>query len=169
MTPDWHAPLCDLLGRLAAAHEAWLGACREHGAALRTADTAGAARAQQAQQAAMQRIAELEHERRTLAEAAAATTLRRGDARPPTIDQLAARLTEPEAAALRERAASLRTLIEQVQREQAALKLASRTLAAHMEGLLRQVARRLGEQAAYGPPVRSAAMAGGPAALDVTL
>ncbi len=142
-------------------HEALLTAIAEHRAALTGADTARLGKTLDACADILERIAALEDERRAL--------LGEGEheARRTTIAEVAAGLDAPRRDRLTEMGARLKTLIERVRTEQAALGRAAESLASHMEGLIRQVAARLSNTGAYGRDGRVGEGAAVASALDV--
>lgn len=68
----------------------------------------------------------------------------------PTVSWIARSLPEPVRSRLVALAERLRELLARLHREHAALKEASSALAAHMEGLMRQLSRKLSHAGTYG-------------------
>lgn len=71
--------------------------------------------------------------------------------RTPSLSELARVLPEPDRTRVLTLAAQVRDRVEQVHRESASLRSAARTLAAHMEGLMRHVGRQLTSAGVYSP------------------
>lgn len=137
-----------LLDELIEAHETLLGAAVSHRAAIARADAAAMGESADRQAGELARIAALDHRRRQLS---APFATRDHGAKGPTIRDLAANLDEPERSGVIERADRLRGLVERVRREHGTVRAAAESLVAHMEGLMRQVARRLSHAGTYGP------------------
>lgn len=161
------AALEALLGELLAAqdrlHEVVVGQ-RE---AVRGADAAKA-EALGAQHARMVRVlSELEQRRREVtARAVRELGLPAGGAT-ATLSDLASRLPEPGRTRVMTLADRLKRKVEEVRAESATLRSAAKALAAHMEGLMRHVARHLGHAGTYSARGRMAASAAGASALDL--
>lgn len=68
-----------------------------------------------------------------------------------TLSELAAHLAEPERTRVGTLAGQVRARVEEVHRESASLRSAARSLAAHMEGLMRHVGRQLTGGGVYSP------------------
>lgn len=137
--------LTDLLG----AQRGLLDAVRAHRDAIRQADTRriGACVAEQGARLAC--IDALERERQALvAEVLAAQPA--GQARPLiTLSRLAEQASSPTREQMLVRAEEVRTAMRAVQDEQRLVRVVSAALGAHMEGLMRQVARRLSAAGVY--------------------
>lgn len=156
-----HAAVERIVGELVERHEALLPALAEHRAALTSADPARLGRSLEACADLLQAIAALEDERRLL--------LGEGEheKRRTTIAQIAAGLEEPRRRRLLELGGRLKGLIETARAEQAAIGRAAESLAAHMEGLIRQVAAKLSTTGAYGRDGRVGEGAAVMTALDI--
>lgn len=87
--------------------------------------------------------------------------------RTPTLSELAKHLAEPERTRVLTLAGQVRERMERVQRESASLRSAARTLAAHMEGLMRHVGRQLTSAGVYS--ARGQLTAGGSMAVALDL
>ena len=154
-----------LVTRLHSAHERWLDALTSHESAVRRADPAAMELAAGAGRAAMSEIAALEQERRAFVEGAIA----RGWRGPVTIGAMAASLDEPSRSRLEAAARSLRRAIVGVQRRAEVLGGAVHAMLGHVDGLMRQVARRLSHAGTYGRRGMVEASSGVAAAVDVRL
>ena len=85
----------------------------------------------------------------------------------PTLRQIALSLPEPQRTRLSGQAERLREMMERVQRESGTVRAATRSLLAHMEGLMRQVARSLSHAGTYGSGGRVQAAHAVVSSLDV--
>jgi hypothetical protein len=149
-----------LLKDLLAEHERLLALAGEHRAAIRGADAAALGECVKRQNQAVQRIAELETRRLTLAARMGAAPAPgvggRGvatavaGAERPTVTRLAASLTEPLRGRVMAIASRLREVLERLRKEHAALREAAGVLGAHMDGLMRQITGRLSHAGTYG-------------------
>lgn len=143
------------------AQEQLLHASREQGEALRRADLAALARADQRSASARDTLAALEARGRNALKLAGLPT--------GTLRDLCARLPEPARANALARADRVRALAETTLREQRRVGEAGRVLARHMQGLSQQVGRRLNHAGVYG---RHGGVGPGPviaSGLDMTL
>lgn len=151
-----------VLDAMIAEHERWLRTIGEHREAVAQADPRRAERCLSEQQACMASLADLESRReslvRELASKIPALASRTRQGQRISITEVLEHVPEGEREPLRERAERLRALIERTRREQETLRLATSALAAHMEGLVRQVTRRLQRAATYS--ARGIAFAG---------
>ncbi len=138
-----------VLEDLIAAHHRWLIVINDHRHALSRSDTKSCERCTLAQQQIMGEIAELETRRQDLLQIAALDHAR--TAEPFTITELAHHVAEPQRAKLLDAGDRLLTIIDQTRKAQQVLALAAGALAAHMEGLVRQVATKLQSAATYSP------------------
>ncbi len=139
--------LTDLLG----AHERLLAASIEQRQAVRGADPALVQRATQLQTESLHEIAALEDCRRELvADLTASMPRRAPGSGPVTLSELARMMPEPQRTRLVELASRVRICVERAADEQRTLRAATGSLVAHMEGLMRQVARRLSHAGTYG-------------------
>lgn len=118
-----------------------------HREALRRADGPVAQACAEEQDGCLRRLAELDRRRLALV---AASPARAGRAHSPTISELAETVAEPERTRLREKARSVRELMTRIRAEYQSIQLATRSLLAHMEGLMRQVGRQLSQSGTYG-------------------
>lgn len=126
----------------------------EHRAAIASADAANLARCVAAQQHAASELSTLESRRAAFLKSMG---LRQSAV---TLTQLAALAPAPRAAALTAAAARVRTLLADAARRRESVRLASLSLMAHMQGLLRQITRYLSDTKTYAPPHRLALSAG---------
>lgn len=146
------APIHEELGRLLSEfislHEKLLALTTQHHEAIRQADPVRCDRIMQIERATLAAIAELESRRQSLVKRAQ-TEIR---PQPPSVARLSdlARCA-PEAirGSLLEMSERLRTLVARVQEEQNLVRVVSRVLLAHMEGLMRQVASSLSHAGIY--------------------
>lgn len=146
-------PLCeelrDLLVALLARHEAMLRHTKLHHEAIRQADVRRCEQIVRDEQATLAAIADLELKRQSLV----ARAMREIVPTPKNLSRLSdialhcPDATRPE---LLELSARLRRTLENLQQEQNLLRVVSRVLMAHMEGLMRQVARSLSHAGTYG-------------------
>ena len=139
-----------VLEDLIEAHQRWLVTIGEHRAALSQSDAKSGERCTLAQQQIMGEIAELETRRQDLLQIAALDRSRIAG-EPLTVTELARQVGEPERARLLRTGERLRSIIEKTREEQKVLGMAAGALAAHMEGLIRQVATKLQSAATYSP------------------
>ncbi len=139
-----------VLEDLIEAHQRWLVTIGEHRAALSRSDAKSGERCTIAQQQIMGEIAEIETRRQDLLQIAALDGSRiAGEAL--TITELAQQIGEPARTRLLHTGERLLSIIEKTRKEQEILGLAASALAAHMEGLVRQVACKLQSAATYSP------------------
>lgn len=115
---------------------------------VRHADAGAVERATQAQARSLAALASLEPSRAALVNAAA-PLLRRSGRGPLTLRDLAAAAPEPQRTTLMQRAAALRTKAEHAREQIALVRSATSSLIAHMEGLMRHVARQLSHAGTY--------------------
>jgi hypothetical protein len=145
-----------LLQQLLDEHEQLLALAASHRAAIAGANPHALGECVQRQNEVVQRVAELEKRRLGLVARLADKMKPLGAGRTggvpdkPTISWIARSLPEPIRARLVALADRLRELLARLQKEHAALREASAALAAHMEGLMRQLARRLSHAGTYG-------------------
>ncbi len=135
------ARLDDLLTDLEREHETLLSLAGEQRNAVMSADARALQRITSETAETLGRIAHTEHTRRSLVTGVDGTT--------PTLEQIATTLDPERAESLRERAASLRSLMERIKEEQDAVRVASEALAAHMKGLVEQVSSKLSHAGTY--------------------
>lgn len=151
--PDRGAELERVLNEQLDVYARMLGLAREHRDAIAQADPRRIKACVEAQSETARLAAELEDLRRTLAESLAGprTAPRPGVAIPrPTLRAAAERL--PEAVRSRVLAAGerLKETLTALHTEHETVRRASLALAAHMDGLVRHVARRLSLTGVYG-------------------
>lgn len=136
---------------LIAEHERLIVAVAAQKNAVASADGAGMNAAIILQGESAQRIAGIER-RRIAAIGVLAAPSKAGSRVPPgqvRLTELAAMLPEPGRGRLLESAGLLKAVLEQLHREYAVLKEAAAQLAAHLEGITRQVYARLSHTGAY--------------------
>ncbi|MBY0311528.1 MAG: flagellar protein FlgN [Phycisphaerales bacterium] len=141
-----------VLRELLSEHERLLALAKEHQRAIATADIAGLTQCMTAQGEVIQRVAALEKLRQALVGRIAAATpavATAGNAKTLTISMLALRAPAPVRDRLTAVAAALRDLLNTLHREHQAMRQAAETLSTHMEGLMRQVCRRLSHAGTY--------------------
>ncbi len=131
-----------LLATLIDEHRALLGLARDHRDALAQADAKRLQGVVEQTGQVLGRIHAVETERQALVAGP--------DGRPGTIDELLRVVDEADRARLSDRAGALRELIQTVQREHEAVRAASEALAAHVRGVMRQVASKLSHAGTYG-------------------
>lgn len=140
--------LAGLLAALLAAHEDYLALLLEHRAAIRSAKPGLAAETTERQTRALERIAMLEESRRVLVQQVLDAGLwpQRTLVTLSGLAELSGALRTP----LLETAQRLRTVIGRVQQEQGVLVRVTRSLSAHIEGLMRHVAKAASHAGTYG-------------------
>lgn len=131
-----------LLSTLIDEHRALLALAHDHRTALGQADARRLQTIVEQTGQVLERIHTIEAERQQL--------VARPDGRPNTIDELLQVVGEADRHRLSDRATTLRDLIQTVQREHEAVRVASEALATHMKGLMQQVAGRLSHAGTYG-------------------
>jgi hypothetical protein len=144
-----------LLIDLSREHELLIASMARHRRAISTANPGeiGACIAEHA--AIAERIAHLDNTRdRLLARCAGHA---RQPSTPPTITDLASTLSEPSRSRILEHAGSLKTILLRVHAEQRVVRAAAESLATHMDGLMRQITRKLSHSGTYSPPARAGA------------
>jgi hypothetical protein len=146
-----------LLEQLLVEHEQLLVLAGSHRAAIAGANPNCLADCVQQQNEVVQRVAELEKRRLGIVARLAdkmkplsAGRAMEGVPDKPTVSWIAKALPEPVRTRLVALAERLRELLARLQKEHAALREASTALAAHMEGLMRQLAKRLSHSGTYG-------------------
>lgn len=115
----------------------------EHRAAIARADTSAIASCVERQAAILERSRATEQRRRTLIETWAPRE------RGITLTDLACRVEEPARTRLLALGGQVRSLVERLARENRIVRAATESLMAHMDGLVRQVARRLSQSGTY--------------------
>jgi len=131
-----------LLGSLIDEHRSLLDLTGEHRDAVTTADMVKLEKVVEQTGEVLQRVQRVESERQRL--------VARPDGRPSTIGELLKVVDSADRERLTDRSGTLRSLIEQVQSEQDAVRDASEALATHMRGLMQQVASKLSHSGTYG-------------------
>ncbi len=136
-----------LLERYIALHENLLELTRQHREALSKVDAHAVAACLAQQHGLMVQVRELDQARtrlaRTLNVKIAASN------KPPTIADLAQHLPEPSRARALSLAARLRELLTIIQKQSHVVQAATRTLLAHMDGLMQQVVRSVNRARVY--------------------
>jgi hypothetical protein len=132
-----------LLRELAAVQTELLALAGEHRAAIARADTGAIADCVQRQAALLDRSRVADLQRRALVEAWAPRE------RGVTLTDLAGRVEEPARTRLLALGGQVRGLVERLARENRVVRAATEALMAHMDGLVRQVARRLSQSGTY--------------------
>jgi hypothetical protein len=128
-----------VLNGLLAAHEELLALAGEQRHAMASADAAAMESCLRRQGVLAQRISALENHRRTLVRALA------GSAEGVQVAQLARSFPEPARGRVAAAAGRLREVLNALQEQNRVLRSAAGSLAAHMDGLMQQVARTIGE------------------------
>jgi hypothetical protein len=134
-----------VLRALVAEHDALLKIAGRHRAAIAAADPRAMAACLAEQGAAAERITLLERRRQA---AVAELTRAPGSAR-LTISQVTRTLADPMRTRLLTVADRLRDVLNLLHTEHAAIRAAAELLSSHMEGLMRQVCRRLSHAGTY--------------------
>jgi hypothetical protein len=164
LTSAQSAELNALLGELVAVHESMIALNTEHRAAITSADLARLRACVEGQAAAASRLAELDARRAALVRSVLSglspqRALLAGPQGTPgitgaelTLSHLAQRLPESERAPVLSAAAQARELMDRAQREQAALRDASRSLLGFTTSLVAMVARAVSHTGTYSRP-----------------
>lgn len=134
---------------LVSAYEEMLKLAALHRAAIQHADVRALADVMAAQAAVADRVTELEQQRQAAAAAMMKAAGIAGSSK-VTIAQLVRSIAEPARVRLLALADRLRELLNKLHTEHMALREAAQALAGHMEGLMRQVYRRLSHSGTYG-------------------
>lgn len=135
---------------LITAHEELLRLAAAHRSAISRADVRALTDIMNAQAAVVQRVSELEQQRQAaVAVLAKATAAGSGGTPKPTVSQLVRTLSDPMRSRLVALADRLREILNRLHAEQMALREAAETLSGHMEGLMRQVCRKLSHAGTY--------------------
>lgn len=140
-----------LLSAMIAAQQQLLEAIAAHRDALRAADARAVDAAVARHHDAIKHVAFLEQQRRELVMMAIRGVPELVGQRPEqvTLTKLASHSTQGTRAALLTKARTLRELVTQAQGGAATLKMATLSLLAHMEGLMRQVGQQLSHAGTY--------------------
>lgn len=127
-----------------------LSLAERHREALRRADGDAARACIEEQDVCLRRLADLD--RRRIEVIGAFESNRRGQksGSPTTITDLTDAVPEPDRTRLREKAATLKELMARIRSEYQTIQIATRSLLAHMEGLMRQIGRQLSHTGTYG-------------------
>ena len=154
--PRERSGLESLLEDLIAEHEKLLETTRAHRRAVSAADSGAIGACIREQNEAVQRIAAMEARRTAIVErageqAGAGATLTAIASRAPGV-------ARERLLALGEK---LRGVLTTLHREHEVLRTAASALAAHMDGLMRQIGRTLSHAGTYGRPVQQGAAAAG--------
>lgn len=131
-----------MLHSLVVEHETLLDLTHEHRDAVASADMNKLKAVIDQTGEVIGRVHRVESERQRL--------IARPDGRPSTMEELLEVVDSADRKRLSERASSLRGLIHKVKEEQEAVRVASEALAAHMQGLMQQVASKLSHAGTYG-------------------
>lgn len=145
--------LREVLDGLAAEYASLVRILTEHAQAIRSADAPGIGRCAAAQEDALARVSRLDQRRREvvagacsclpgLAEKAKRATL--------TVTQVAAALPGGEGGAMVERCERVKALVEQSKALTEAVRISTISLMQHVEGVMRQVSRKLSHAGTYG-------------------
>jgi len=154
-----------LLERYIGLHERILELTREHRAALSSADGRAIASCLTRQHEIWAEVRELDRERGRLA-----MRMQPGPSAPgtqPTLSDLAKRLPDPSRRRALALAAHLKDLLTSIQRQSGVVQSATRTLLAHMDGVMQQVVRTVNRARVY--TTRGTLAAGGPVVCGVDL
>lgn len=155
-----------LVERLDSVYADLEGSVESHRAAIRAADAAAMAREVERQQSLLSALTGLDQDRLALIERFRGDGLIAPSSRPRLRD-LAGLAPEPDRSQLLSRTATLAARMARVNEAQAGLRTAASSLLAHMEGLVRHVARKLSHAGTYG---RTGAVEGpsiGASAVDI--
>lgn len=137
-----------LLAALITGHETYLSLLAAHRDAIRTARPSAAAEISGRLGIALETIAKLEQVRRTFVDRITAAGLWKSK-QLVTLSALAQRAGASQASLL-EASARLKTLITTVQQEHAVLRRVTQSLSAHIEGIMRTVAKASSHAGTYG-------------------
>lgn len=154
-TPLTPAALADnldsLLDSMSSAYTRLGDAGDAHREAIRSADARAVELAVQRESLIFRELQKLDHQRRELVALAHAAfpPLRKTPAERTTLTQLASQTPDTRRGVLTAKAASLRMLVQSVQDRTAGIASAASSLLAHMEGVMRQVARQLSHSGTY--------------------
>ncbi len=161
-----------VLQQLVSEHEGLLALAGQYRAALARADVHAMESCLELQSAAFLRVQDLELRRQQVVRSftvpptpASPTALSHGQASAssagasrllsnqplPSISALSTRLAEPTRGRVLALADRLRDVLNRLHQEHAAIREAAETLGAHMEGVLRQVCRKISHAGTYGP------------------
>ncbi|MBX3357573.1 MAG: flagellar export chaperone FlgN [Phycisphaeraceae bacterium] len=156
----------DILDQLATHHQTLLDLARRQQAAIATADAPTLQRLVTLQNQAVQQIAALEHDRGMAVASIARATGRQPSALPAaaSLSWLASGLDATARQRLSDAASRLMTILRSLRHEHEVIRAATTSLTTHMDGIIRQIARRLSHAGTYarhggvdaGPTVQSA-------------
>ena len=143
-------PLEQLLADLVDAYQDLLDATREQRQAVSTADAAQIAACTQRQAEIGGHITQLEHRRReVVVEMIQCHPMLVRQGTQPSLASLCPVLPEPSSRRANDLAQTLRELLRTIKKEAGALRLATLTVVAHMDGLMSQIGRRLSHDGTY--------------------
>jgi hypothetical protein len=142
------AELGSLIDAMIGEHETMLSLCEAHMTAIRVADHQALGEVVGRQTHALQRIAELDGARADIVNVAMNAITPKPAS--PTLSAIAQALPGSTGTELLSKAQRLRTVMQRLANEQNVVRLTTRALLAHMEGLMRQVARELSHAGTYG-------------------
>jgi hypothetical protein len=162
---DLSLALKDLLGAMLTEHQTLQSLLTEQRDAIRQADTGAFGSAAERHARTLARIADLESRRMALV---ASSPIARGRRKSPTLSEIGAALPEPGRSECLALASKLRVVLESTQKATNVLRAASASLLAHMEGMMRQVGRRLSHAGTYGRTGEVEPVASVVTALDLT-
>ena len=152
LTPEsLSGELATLLGGLTSAYRDLLAKIAEQRDAIRRADPHAVQFTVDQQRGIIERIASLEENRRTLVDRAIATfrLVNPVKGMPVTLGVVASAAPAADRERLLKTAAELRELMARVQDEGKTVATATRSILTHLEGLVRQVGRRLSHAGTY--------------------
>lgn len=141
--------LSTLLTLLLETNTALHGNLIEQRDAIRSADPLRSQRLTQAHADLVSSLATLDQRRREVVASLSKSMALPRTNRTPTLSDLARLLPEPDRTRVLALAQKVRERVEMVHQESASLRAAARTLAAHMEGLMRHVGRQLTSAGVY--------------------
>jgi len=137
----------------------------QHRAAISTGDAAALARCIAAQQESAAQLNALDARRAAFLRSLGLRSTAAGGV---TLSQLAAMAPKPRADALTAAAARIRELLADAAQRRESVRLASLSLMAHMQGIVRQITRNLSETKTYAPPNRLVTASPTAGSLDFT-
>lgn len=140
------ADLDESLRGLIAAHEELLQLAAAHRSAISRADVRALSDIMNAQAAVVERVGELERQRQA---AVAVMARAAGVGTKMTVTQIVRALADPMRSRLLALADRLREVLNRLHAEHMALREAAESLSGHMEGLMRQVCRKLSHAGTY--------------------
>ncbi|MFO0831392.1 MAG: flagellar protein FlgN [Phycisphaerales bacterium] len=158
-----------LLDSLSSAYHRLGDAGEAHRDAIRAADAGRVSASVERETLLFQELQRLDHHRRELVALAHASfpSLRKTAPDRTTLTQLAALSPDHRRGVLAAKAESLRALVREVQVRNASIMSAATSLLAHMEGVMRQVARQMSHTGTYSRRGVVEAVAGVVSAVDL--